>query len=94
MKKLAPCDRNRVFRSIKGMAFTLIMFWACQINGQVQFPVDVGVKPESITKGFNGNYYVTLMNGKDKGDGEVAEISESGVRSLQKVLMNPRASYF
>lgn len=94
MKKLAPCDRNRVFRSIKGMAFTLIMFWACQINAQVQFPVDVGVKPESITKGFNGNYYVTLMNGKDKGDGEVAEISESGVKVFAKGFDEPKGIVF
>ena len=27
-------------------------------QNEIQFPVEVGVKPESITKGFNGNYYV------------------------------------
>ncbi len=29
-------------------------------QSEIQFPIEVGTKPESITKGFNDNYYVTL----------------------------------
>jgi sugar lactone lactonase YvrE len=63
------------------MAFGLIM---CQPKQEIQFPVKVGERPESITKGFKGNYYVTVMNGKETGDGGVAEISENGVKTFFK----------
>jgi hypothetical protein len=52
--------------------------------------VNVGVKPESITKGFNGNYYVTVMNGKKEGDGEVIEISNTGVKVFAKGFDEPK----
>lgn len=56
----------------------------------IEFPIKVGVKPESITKGFNDNYYVTVMNGKETGDGEIVEISEGGVRVFAKGFDEPK----
>ena len=64
------------------------------LQAQIQFPVKVGEKPESITKGFNGNYYVTLMNGNVDGDGEVAEISENGVKVFAKGFDQPKGIAF
>jgi sugar lactone lactonase YvrE len=72
-------------------ALTLSM---CQVKKEIQFPVEVGVKPESITKGFNGNYYVTIMNGKDAGDGGVVEISESGVKAFFEGCDEPKGIVF
>ena len=63
-------------------------------QNEIQFPVEVGVKPESITKGFNGNYYVTIMNGKEIGDGAVVEISNSGVRTFFKGCDEPKGIVF
>ena len=63
-------------------------------QNEIRFPVEVGVKPESITKGFNGNYYVTIMNGKEIGDGAVVEISNSGVRTFFKGCDEPKGIVF
>jgi hypothetical protein len=62
----------------------------CQSKKEIQFPIEVGVKPESITKGFNGNYYVTIMNGKEAGDGGVVELSESGVNTFFEGCDEPK----
>ncbi|MDO1511260.1 gluconolaconase [Maribacter confluentis] len=62
----------------------------CFSQNEIQFPVEVGVKPESITKGFNGNYYVTLMNGKDEGDGSVVQISTEGVTTFANGFNEPK----
>lgn len=64
------------------------------LQAQIEFPVNVGVKPESITKGFNGNYYVTVMNGKEEGDGEVVEISKNGVKVFAKGFDEPKGIVF
>lgn len=84
------------------MALSLAM---CQANGtganseqesasEIEFPVEVGVKPESITKGFNDNYYVTIMNGKEAGDGSVAQISPSGVSAFFSGCDEPKGIVF
>ncbi|PKA97682.1 SMP-30/gluconolaconase/LRE-like protein [Flavobacteriaceae bacterium MAR_2009_75] len=83
---------RKLFRGLTVMA-TLFMFGSMGY-AQIQFPVDVGVKPESITKGFNENYYVTLMNGKEEGDGQVAEISEQGVRVFTTGSDEPKGIVF
>ncbi|MDO6518107.1 SMP-30/gluconolactonase/LRE family protein [Zobellia uliginosa] len=72
---------------------TLIaLFFVCivQAQAEVEFPVEVGMKPESITKGFNDNYYVTVMNAKEPGDGEVVEISKKGVKVFAKGFDEPK----
>jgi DNA-binding beta-propeller fold protein YncE len=47
--------------------------------------LDVGVRPESVTRGFGGHLYVTVMNGPEAGDGvikvvkgEVVEVFATG----------------
>ncbi|WP_209404817.1 SMP-30/gluconolactonase/LRE family protein [Pseudozobellia sp. WGM2] len=86
------CGSRKLFRGLTVVA-TLLMFGSMGY-AQIQFPVDVGVKPESITKGFNENYYVTLMNGKEEGDGQVAEISERGVRVFATGSDEPKGIVF
>ena len=68
----------------------LSLLSSCKSKSEIQFPVEVGVRPESITKGFNGNFYVTIMNGKETGDGEVIEISESGTKVFSKGFDEPK----
>ena len=69
---------------------TILLSSGCTTKPVIQFPVNVGVKPESITKGFNDNYYVTVMNGKEEGDGEVVEISSTGVKVFAKGFDEPK----
>jgi DNA-binding beta-propeller fold protein YncE len=74
--------------------FAALFLFMCQPKKEIQFPVEVGVKPESITKGFNGNYYVTIMNGNEAGDGGVVEISHSGVRTFFEGCDEPKGIVF
>src|SRR5690606_29346599 len=80
---------------LKGkMLFLLFLFPALALQAQIQFPLKVGENPESITKGYNVNYYVTIMNGNEDGDGEVAEISENGVKVFAKGFDQPKGIAF
>lgn len=74
--------------------FIILLSYACTSKPEIKFPIKVGVKPESITKGFNDNYYVTLMNGNENEDGEVAEISKNGVKVFAKGFNNPKGIVF
>ncbi len=72
----------------------IVLCFSCNSEPNIEFPVEVGTKPESITKGFNDNYYVTVMNGKETGDGEVVQISESGVTVFSKGFDEPKGIVF
>lgn len=91
MKKLSTVTQYGLNQIMIGLAIaTILLSSGCSSNSEIQFPVNVGVKPESITKGFNGNYYVTVMNGKEEGDGEVVEISNTGVKVFAKGFDEPK----
>lgn len=95
MKKTTiDVTKNSLLRIILGMAAILLLLSGCNLQPEIQFPVEVGIKPESITKGFNDNYYVTIMNGKDEGDGEVVEISKKGVKVFAKGFDEPKGIVF
>lgn len=66
----------------------------CKTQSEISFPIDVGTKPKSITKGFNDNYYVTVMNGKEHSHGEVIEISKNGVTTFSKEFDKPKGIIF
>lgn len=56
----------------------------------VKFPVDVGERPESITKGFGDNYFVTVMNGREDGDGVIKVIQGEDVSVFATGLSEPK----
>lgn len=91
MKKSEIFTKNNLTHS-KISLILIVMFFVsgCTSKSEIQFPVKVGLNPESITKGFNGNYYVSLMNGSEDGDGEVAEISKNGVKVFAKGFNQPK----
>ena len=78
------------------LSFAMMFVSTLALIGQsdIKFPVKVGTKPESITKGFNDHYYVTVMNGKIAGDGQVVEISPSGVRVFAEGFDEPKGIVF
>ncbi|MCB1124227.1 MAG: gluconolaconase, partial [Verrucomicrobiae bacterium] len=59
-----------------------------------RFPVDVGERPESITKGWDGNYFVTVMNGQIEGDGVVKVIKGNQVTVFASGLSEPKGIAF
>ena len=91
MKKLSNVTLYGLNQILIGLAITTILLISgCSLKSEIQFPVNVGEKPESITKGFNGNYYVTVMNSNKEGDGEVVEISNAGVKVFAKGFDEPK----
>ena len=91
MKKTLTIAEYSLKKIIIGIAISVIILsYGCSSKPEIQFPKEVGSKPESITKGFNGNYFVTIMNGKEDGDGEVVEISENGVEVFAKGFDEPK----
>lgn len=80
------------FYFVQHVLLILVVFLLpmCQSDHEIEFPLEVGVKPESLTKGFNGNYYVTIMNGKKAGDGSVVEISKDGVKTFFEGCDEPK----
>ena len=95
MKKSTPSAKNSLKQIVIGISITaMFSLSGCTQQPEIQFPVKIGVKPESITKGFNNNYYVTLMNGSEDGDGEVVEISKNGVKVFAKGFDEPKGIVF
>ena len=91
MRESSTDPKKGLSQIIIGLAMAAMLVSSeCRSQSEIQFPVEVGVKPESITKGFNGNYYVTIMNDKEEGDGEVVEISKNGVKVFAKGFDEPK----
>ncbi|WP_416866807.1 MAG: SMP-30/gluconolactonase/LRE family protein [Imperialibacter sp.] len=91
MRKPSDNANYSLRQMIFGMTIiAMVLSAGCTSLPEIQFPVKVGVKPESITKGFNGNYYVSVMNGSEAGDGEIVEISKSGVKVFAKGFDEPK----
>ena len=68
---------------------------SCESEGPaVSFPVDVGERPESITQGFGGNYFVTVMNGREDGDGVIKVIEGDSVSVFATGLSEPKGIAF
>ncbi|MCK0159209.1 SMP-30/gluconolactonase/LRE family protein [Allomuricauda sp. F6463D] len=85
---LTKFSLNQIIVYVTPIALFLVV--GCASQAEIQFPVEVGVKPESITKGFGGNYFVTVMNGGEEGDGEIVEISANGTRSFAQGFDEPK----
>jgi len=56
--------------------------------------IDVGKRPESVTRGFGGDLFVTVMNGKEKGDGVVKRIHGGKVTVFATGLDEPKGIAF
>lgn len=56
--------------------------------------IEVGQRPESITKGFDGDFFVTVMNGKEAGDGVIKRIHGSEVTVFARGFDEPKGICF
>ena len=95
MKKSTLSTKKILEQIVIGISvIAMFSLSGCTQQPEIQFPIKIGVNPESITKGFNENYYVTLMNGSKDGDGEVVEISKNGVKVFAKGFDEPKGIVF
>jgi len=91
MKKSITFNRTSLKQILFGTTITAVFLLSgCTTQPEIEFPLEVGERPESITKGFDGNYYVTVMNGKEEGDGVVVEISANGVQVFSEGFDEPK----
>lgn len=95
MKKSTLSTKKILEQIVIGISvIAMFSLSGCTQQPEIQFPIKIGVNPESITKGFDDNYYVTLMNGSEDGDGEVVEISKNGVKVFAKGFDEPKGIVF
>lgn len=95
MKKSTLSTKKILIQIVIGISvIAMFSLSGCTQQPEIQFPIKIGVNPESITKGFDDNYYVTLMNGSEDGDGEVVEISKNGVKVFAKGFDEPKGIVF
>jgi hypothetical protein len=95
MKKSTLSTKKILEQIVIGISvIAMFSLSGCTQQPEIQFPIEIGVNPESITKGFDDNYYVTLMNGSEDGDGEVVEISKKGVKVFAKGFDEPKGIVF
>lgn len=78
-------------------SFLLIAFAGCGPSPErAIFPerIEVGQRPESIVKGFDGDYFVTVMGEPGPGDAIVARISDGVVSTFTDGLDEPKGMAF
>jgi sugar lactone lactonase YvrE len=57
--------------------------------------IEIGVRPESVTRGFGGRFFVSVMNGPDKpGDGVVKVLEGDTARDFATGLDEPKGICF
>ena len=52
------------------------------LNAQSLKPIDIGTRPESLTRGFDGHLFVTVMGEKKPGDAVIKRIHKDGTISI------------
>lgn len=57
-------------------------------------PLNVGTRPESVTRGFGGHLYVSVMNGQLPGDAVIKVIREGAVEVFATGLDEPKGLAF
>ncbi len=56
--------------------------------------IKVGTKPESICKAFGGKLYISIINGMEPGDGEIAVLDQDKVSTFATGLDDPKGLDF
>ena len=57
-------------------------------------PLNVGTRPESVTRGFGGRLYVSVMNGQQPGDGVIKVIKDGAVEVFATGFDEPKGLAF
>jgi sugar lactone lactonase YvrE len=63
-------------------------------SGAARRVIKVGARPQSVTRGFGGEYFVTVMNGTADADGAVKRVDGDAVRDFATELDEPQGICF
>lgn len=88
--------KNSVFLSLAAASSLFAALPLSHSNDSSEFPqvLEVGTRPESITKGFGGDYFVTVMGEKEPGDAHIARIHEGTVSIFSEGMDEPKGIAF
>jgi hypothetical protein len=82
-------------RCASWMVVTVLpMLSAVAFGAEPTKTLQVGEKPESVCRGFDGKLYVTLINGETPGDGAIAKVDGDEVSIFAKGLNAPKGIAF
>ena len=71
------------------------MFFGLSVFGAKNKVLKIGTRPESVTKGFGGKYYVTVMNSPDtEGDGVIKVLDGDKSSVFAKGMDEPKGIAF
>jgi len=70
-----------------------IAFWPTATAAEKKV-IEIGTKPESVCRGFDGKLYVTMINGGEPGDGEIKVLDGDEPKVFAKGLNNPKGMAF
>ncbi len=75
---------------------TTILLFSSACSKSPQFPesLDIGTRPESITKGFDGDYFVTVMGEKGPGNAHIARIHNGAISIFSDGMDEPKGIAF
>lgn len=85
------------YTSLISVSLIAALFVACSPSNVTEsFPekIDVGTRPESITKGFDGDYFVTVMGEPGPGNAHVARIHNGEVSVFADGMDEPKGIAF
>ncbi|MCH6258975.1 hypothetical protein MLD52_20635 [Puniceicoccaceae bacterium K14] len=84
---------HKLFPSLTAAALFLIPNAQSETH---QFPelLEIGSRPESITKGFDGDYFVTVMGEKEPGDAHIARVHKGDVSIFSEEMDEPKGIAF
>ena len=73
----------------------MAMLGAAMVAGAAEKTViDVGERPESITRGWNGDYFLTVMGGEGNGDAVIKRLRDGRVETFAKGMDEPKGIAF
>lgn len=74
---------------------TILLFsTACSQPPSFPDSIKIGTRPESITKGFDGDYFVTVMGEKGPGNAHIARIQNGKISIFSEGLDEPKGISF
>lgn len=85
--------KNTLLLSIVATA-TLLFSAACTKSPQFPESLEIGTRPESITKGFGGDYFVTVMGEQGPGNAHIARIHDGVVSIFTEGMDEPKGIAF
>ena len=89
---------NRYLRVAMAAVLSILLLFAVSFadhhKSALPDVIEVGQRPESITKGFGEDFFVTVMNGKEAGDGVIKRIHGSEVTVFARGFDEPKGICF